>query len=110
LAPHDVLDYVVVHEVCHLVEHHHGPEFWRLVERRRPNYRESKEWLDNYGWGILGYRPPSGVAAEHCVRGAVGELRLLRDADRLGCRRARGTSARVWRIARCSVCVECCGS
>ena len=63
LAPHDVLDYVVVHEVCHLVEHHHGPEFWRLVERRRPNYRESKEWLDNYGWEILAYRPPSEVAA-----------------------------------------------
>ena len=33
LAPHDVLDYVVVHEVCHLVEHHHGPAFWGLVEQ-----------------------------------------------------------------------------
>ena len=42
LAPHDVLDYVVVHEVCHLVEHHHGMEFWKLVERRRPQYRDSK--------------------------------------------------------------------
>ena len=42
LAPHDVLDYVVVHEMCHLVELHHGPAFWALVERRRPDYRESK--------------------------------------------------------------------
>jgi hypothetical protein len=33
LAPHDVLDYVVVHEVCHLAEHHHGPAFWQLVAR-----------------------------------------------------------------------------
>ena len=63
LAPHDVLDYVVVHEVCHLAEHHHGPEFWSLVEKRRPNYRDSKAWLDDYGWEILAYRPPLEVAA-----------------------------------------------
>jgi predicted metal-dependent hydrolase len=58
LAPHDVLDYVVVHEVCHLVEHHHGPSFWRLVERRRRDYRDSKDWLDANGWELLAYRPP----------------------------------------------------
>jgi predicted metal-dependent hydrolase len=58
LAPHDVLDYVVVHEVCHLVEHHHGPAFWKLVERRRRDYRGSKEWLDENGWELLAYRPP----------------------------------------------------
>jgi predicted metal-dependent hydrolase len=63
LAPHDVLEYVVVHEVCHLVEHHHGPEFWRLVERRRPGYREPKAWLDAHGWELLAYRPPLEVAA-----------------------------------------------
>jgi hypothetical protein len=63
LAPHDVLDYVVVHEVCHLVEHHHGPEFWALLERRRKNYRDSKNWLDEHGWEILAYRPPEQVAA-----------------------------------------------
>ena len=32
LAPHDVLDYVVVHEVCHLVELNHGPAFWNLLD------------------------------------------------------------------------------
>jgi predicted metal-dependent hydrolase len=63
LAPHDVLEYVVVHEVCHLVEHHHGPEFWRLVERRRPGYREPKAWLDAHGWELLAYRPPLEFAA-----------------------------------------------
>jgi predicted metal-dependent hydrolase len=63
LAPHDVLDYVVVHEVCHLVEHHHGPDFWALVERRRSKYRDSKNWLDEHGWEILAYRPPEQVAA-----------------------------------------------
>jgi predicted metal-dependent hydrolase len=63
LAPHDVLDYVVVHEVCHLVEHHHGEAFWRLVERRRPNYRDAKGWLDTHGWELLAYCPPLEAAA-----------------------------------------------
>ena len=63
LAPHDVLDYVVVHEVCHLVELNHGARFWRLVERRRPDYRASKDWLDAHGWEILAYRPPLAAAA-----------------------------------------------
>jgi predicted metal-dependent hydrolase len=63
LAPHDVLDYVVVHEVCHLVELNHGPAFWRLVERRRPAYAESKRWLDDHGWEILAYQPPVAAVA-----------------------------------------------
>jgi predicted metal-dependent hydrolase len=63
LAPHDVLDYVVVHEVCHLAELNHGPGFWKLVEQRRPQYRDSKQWLDEHGWEILAYRPPLEVAA-----------------------------------------------
>jgi predicted metal-dependent hydrolase len=63
LAPHDVLDYVVVHEMCHLVELNHGAAFWRLVERRRPDYRDAKKWLDDHGWEILAYRPPVEEAA-----------------------------------------------
>ena len=63
LAPQDVLDYVVVHEVCHLAELHHGPAFWALVAKRRPNYQESKAWLDLHGWEILAYRPPEQAAA-----------------------------------------------
>lgn len=63
LAPHDVLDYVVVHEVCHLRELNHGRAFWQLVEQRRPGYRDSKRWLDEHGWEILAYRPPLEPAA-----------------------------------------------
>jgi predicted metal-dependent hydrolase len=63
LAPHDVLDYVVVHEVCHLVELHHGPAFWKLVAKRRPLYADSKRWLDRHGWEILAYSPPQPLAA-----------------------------------------------
>jgi len=63
LAPHDVLDYVVVHEVCHLVELNHGPAFWQLVGRRRPGYGDSKQWLDDHGWELLAYQPPVENAA-----------------------------------------------
>jgi predicted metal-dependent hydrolase len=63
LAPHDVLDYVVVHEICHLVEMNHGPGFWALVGKRRPAYAEAKAWLDEHGWEILAYRPPEQIAA-----------------------------------------------
>ena len=63
LAPHDVLDYVVVHEVCHLLEHNHGPAFWALVARRRPAYADARQWLDRFGWEILAYRPPPRTIA-----------------------------------------------
>ncbi|HVC86359.1 MAG TPA: M48 family metallopeptidase [Gaiellaceae bacterium] len=63
LAPHDVLDYVVVHEVCHLAEHNHGRAFWELVGRRRPAYAEARRWLDTHGWELLAYRPPLAAAA-----------------------------------------------
>lgn len=45
LAPNRIVDYVVVHELCHLLHHDHSPQFWREVERVMPDYRECKEWL-----------------------------------------------------------------
>ena len=38
--PPEVLDYVVVHELCHLKEFNHGPEFWLLVEQVLPNHKD----------------------------------------------------------------------
>jgi len=38
--PIEILDYVVVHELCHLRHFHHGPSFWIEVERILPNYKE----------------------------------------------------------------------
>jgi predicted metal-dependent hydrolase len=45
LAPLSVLDYVVIHELCHLKEHNHGSGFWKLVERACPDYRDHRRWL-----------------------------------------------------------------
>ena len=57
LAPFEVLDYVVVHELCHLRVLDHSPGFWRLVERHRPAWREQRTWLSDYGPELLGLRP-----------------------------------------------------
>ncbi len=57
LAPFEVLDYVVVHELCHLVEANHSRRFWKLVEKRRPGYRAQSAWLDEHGPELLAFRP-----------------------------------------------------
>lgn len=41
--PIRVVDYVLVHELCHLVEPSHRPEFWRALERALPDWRERKD-------------------------------------------------------------------
>ena len=45
MAPNRIVDYVVVHELCHLIHHDHSPKFWKQVERILPDYAECKEWL-----------------------------------------------------------------
>jgi predicted metal-dependent hydrolase len=57
LAPREVLDYVVVHELCHLHVPDHSRRFWALVERHRPRFREQREWLREYGPELLAFRP-----------------------------------------------------
>jgi hypothetical protein len=49
LAPLPVLDYVVIHEICHLVEPNHAPPFWALVAQTCPDYRERRDWLRRHG-------------------------------------------------------------
>ena len=49
LAPEEVLDYVIEHEVCHLEIMDHSPRFWRLLESRVPDWRDHAAWLRRYG-------------------------------------------------------------
>lgn len=53
-APKPVLEYAVVHEMCHLKHRHHEPEFWNFVGRVLPGWQERKAWLDKnehlLGW------------------------------------------------------------
>jgi predicted metal-dependent hydrolase len=56
LTPFDVLDYVVVHELCHLRVPDHSRRFWALVERRRPGWREQRGWLREHGPELLAFQ------------------------------------------------------
>ncbi len=49
LAPPKVLDYVVVHELCHRLEMNHSPRFWKQVENVIPDYKEYRKWLKENG-------------------------------------------------------------
>lgn len=45
MAPLDIVDYLVVHELCHLVHLDHSKEFWKLASNILPDYRKSRNWL-----------------------------------------------------------------
>ena len=49
LAPPEILDYVVVHELCHLTHMNHSKEFWNLVESVIPDYKIRRKWLKENG-------------------------------------------------------------
>lgn len=55
LAPPMVLDYVVAHEVAHLVEMNHSPAFWRVVDTLTPHTRDAKRWLRANGESLHAY-------------------------------------------------------
>lgn len=53
LAPNRMVDYVVVHELCHLIHHDHSPEFWSEVWRVMPDYQECRNWLRENSEGLV---------------------------------------------------------
>ncbi|PCJ62390.1 MAG: metal-dependent hydrolase [Candidatus Hydrogenedentota bacterium] len=49
MAPPKVIDYIVIHELCHMHHHNHSDAFWNEVDKVMPDYRERKEWLKKNG-------------------------------------------------------------
>lgn len=45
IAPISIIDYVVAHELCHIIHHNHSKEFWRLLQSILPDCKDRKEWL-----------------------------------------------------------------
>lgn len=54
LLPPAIVDYVVVHELVHLHEPHHTPEFWSRVERAMPDFAQRKQWLAEHAQEVIG--------------------------------------------------------
>lgn len=52
MAPQTIIDYIVVHELCHFHQPDHTDAFWNEVDKVLPSYGERKEWLRNNGAGL----------------------------------------------------------
>jgi predicted metal-dependent hydrolase len=55
MAGEDVIEYVVAHEVAHLVEMNHSPQFWAIVSQLRPGYKKPQKWLRHNGLTLHRY-------------------------------------------------------
>ena len=53
LTPPEVIDYIVVHELCHRKEMNHSPRFWAEVKRVLPEYEKQEQWLKRNGGAII---------------------------------------------------------
>ena len=52
LAPPNIIDYVIIHELCHIEHHNHSSRFWQLVEHHCPTFQASRLWLKNNGYRL----------------------------------------------------------
>jgi hypothetical protein len=65
LPPREVLEYVVVHELCHLRQRNHSKAFWRLVDEALPGWRARAGWLREHQHELQRYRPAIAVGGSH---------------------------------------------
>lgn len=53
MAPEWIIDYVIIHELCHLVHLNHSPAYWQLVENMMPDYKMRRQWLKEKGHTLV---------------------------------------------------------
>ena len=53
IAPPEVMEYVVVHELCHIKERNHSAKFWQLVDIHLPGYQKQRNWLKQNGMSLM---------------------------------------------------------
>ena len=52
-APHSIIDYVVIHELCHIIQPNHSKLFWREVEKYDPEYKDHRAWLRKHASELM---------------------------------------------------------
>lgn len=52
-APEWIIDYLVIHECCHLIHPNHSSTYWDLVAQLMPNYKQAKQWLKHNGHQLI---------------------------------------------------------
>ena len=52
MSPPEVMDYVIIHELCHLTHMNHSAAYWQLVEHFCPDYKDHRAWLADHGHKI----------------------------------------------------------
>lgn len=57
MLPPEIIDYVVVHELAHLLAPGHNPRFWGVVAAILPDYQARRQWLNRYGTPFLLWQP-----------------------------------------------------
>lgn len=53
MMPIEVIEYIVVHEMCHLIHINHSKDFWSLVAIYLPDYKERQKWVKDHGYEIM---------------------------------------------------------
>jgi len=53
MAPVLVMNYVIIHELAHTTEKNHSRDFWKIVEKYTPSYRQSRKWLRDHGHTLV---------------------------------------------------------
>jgi len=48
MVPRQLIDYVIVHELCHLIDHNHGSRFYALMSKIMPDWEEKRESLNQF--------------------------------------------------------------
>ena len=59
MAPEPVIDYVIIHELCHLKQMNHSKRFWKLVEKFCPDFRSYRKWLKDNEIRLAGIISPN---------------------------------------------------
>lgn len=54
-CPDYIIEYIILHEIAHTIEHNHSSKFWKIVESQNPNYKKAEKWLKDIGKKYIYY-------------------------------------------------------